>query len=482
MKTHIFSLKGRREKGKKLRGNTDWDVVIVGAGPTGLFTALEIKRAKPDARVLIIEMGKDLNKRNCPLTKAGRCITCPVCDVVSGFGGAGTFSDGKLNLTTEIGGELDSVIGDHSKVIELINYVDNVFLEMGAPQKLYGTDEREVERLRRKALRHGLLLIPFRIRHMGSDGGFKVLKNFRKELESLNVEFIFNRKVEKLNVEEGKIKGVTLNDGEEISSRFVVVAPGRVGSSWLVKEAKRLGIKVEGGKVDLGVRVEVPSEVMSEFTDVLYEPKLIYYSETFDDRVRVFCVNPGGVVIAESYWGIVTVNGMAREDYKTDNTNFAILVTTKFTEPYKDTISYALSIARMANNIAGNQPLVQRYGDLRRGRRSTPERLKRSIVRPTLESAIPGDLSFVLPYRYLKDVIEMLEALNEIMPGIASDHTLLYGVEVKLHTARLDLKENLEVRNVDGLYAGGDGAGVSRGLVQAAASGVWIGRDIARRL
>ncbi len=460
---------------------SEWDVIIVGAGPTGLFAAMEIKRLAPESSVLVIELGKDLEGRKCPLKSVGKCLACPVCDIVSGFGGAGTFSDGKLNLTKDIGGDLASVIGEKA-VWELIDYVDKVFLDLGAPKRVYGEDREAIERLKSKALRAGLLLIPFRIRHMGSDGGYRVLMNFRKRLLEMGVTFRFGIAVDSILVEGGRVRGVRLSNGEELLSKYVVVAPGRVGASWLVREAKRLGIKVEGGKVDLGVRVEVPYEVMEEFTEVLYEPKLIYYSETFDDRVRVFCVNPGGEVVTESYWGIVTVNGVAREDYKTDNTNFAVLVTTKFTEPYKDTISYALGIARMANNIAGNQPIIQRFGDLKRGRRSTPSRLSRSIVKPTLPSAVPGDLSFVLPYRYLKDILEMLQAMNEIMPGIASDHTLLYGIEVKLHTARLDLKENLETKAVEGLYAGGDGAGVSRGLVQASASGVWIGRDIAKRL
>ncbi len=460
---------------------SDWDVVIVGAGPTGLFAAMEIKRLVPDSSVLVVELGKDLEGRKCPLKSVGKCLACPVCDIVSGFGGAGTFSDGKLNLTKDVGGDLASIIGEKA-VWDLIDYVDGVFLELGAPKKVYGVDRDAIERLKSKALKAGLLLVPFRIRHMGSDGGFRVLRNFRKRLLEMGVSFRFGISADEILVEDGQVRGIRLSNGEELRSRYVVVAPGRVGASWLVREARRLGIKVEGGKVDLGVRVEVPYEVMEEFTEVLYEPKLIYYSETFDDKVRVFCVNPGGEVVTESYWGIVTVNGVAREDYKTDNTNFAVLVTTKFTEPYKDTISYALSIARMANNIAGNQPIIQRFGDLKRGRRSTESRLSRSIVKPTLPSAVPGDLSFVLPYRYLKDILEMLQAMNEIMPGIASDHTLLYGIEVKLHTARLDLKENLETRAVRGLYAGGDGAGVSRGLVQASASGVWIGRDIAKRL
>lgn len=460
---------------------SEWDVIIAGAGPAGLFAAMEIKKLVPESSVLVVELGKDLEERKCPLKAVNKCLACPVCDIVSGFGGAGTFSDGKLNLTKDVGGDLAATIGERS-VWELIDYVDRVFLDLGAPETAYGEDREEVDRLKSKALRAGLLLVPFRIRHMGSDGGYNVLKEFRKRLLEMGVSFRFGVAVDRMIVNDGEVKGVKLSSGEELQAKYVMVAPGRVGASWLVEEAKRLGIKVDSGNVDLGVRVEVPYEVMEEFTEVLYEPKLIYYSETFDDRVRVFCVNPRGEVVTESYWGIVTVNGVAREDYRTDNTNFAILVTTKFTEPYRDTISYALSVARMANNIAGNQPIIQRFGDLKKGRRSTPSRLSRSIVKPTLPAAIPGDLSFVLPYRYLMDILEMLQAMDEIMPGIASDHTLLYGVEVKLHTAKLDLKENLETKAVKGLYAGGDGAGVSRGLVQASASGVWIGRDIAKRL
>lgn len=458
-----------------------WDVVIVGAGPAGIFTAMEIKRALPDAGVLVVEMGKDIKGRRCPMKEAGRCLACPICDVMSGFGGAGTFSDGKLNLTKEVGGDLVGLIGER-EFWELLDHVDRTFLELGAPEHVYGEDKEEVERLRRKALKAGLLLIPFRIRHMGSDGGYRVLLNMRRRVEEMGVALRFGTPVTRILTDGGRVSGVTLSDGEELRARYVVLTPGRVMESWLVSEMRRLGVRVDGGKVDLGVRVEVPHEVMREFTDVLYEPKLIYYSDTFDDKVRVFCVNPRGEVITESYWGIVTVNGISRNDAKTENTNFALLVTTEFTEPYRDTISYALSIARMANEIADNQPIVQRLGDLKRGRRSTEARLSRSVVRPTLPGATPGDLSFVLPFRYLKDILEMLKAMNEIMPGIYSDHTLLYGVEVKLYGAKIDLKPNLETKTIEGLYAGGDGAGVSRGLVQAAASGVWIGRDIARRL
>lgn len=458
-----------------------WDALIVGAGPAGLFAAMEIKRLAPDAEVLIVEMGRDINARKCPMKQAGRCLICPTCDVMSGFGGAGTFSDGKLNLTKDVGGDLASLIGEQN-FWGLVEYVDRIFVEMGAPERVYGEEVEEVEKLKRKALKAGLLLIPFRIRHMGSDGGYKVLLNFRKRIEEMGIAIRFGVSATRILIDGNRVSGLVLASGEELRAKYVVLTPGRVMESWLVSEMRRLGVKVDEGKVDLGVRVEVPYEVMREFTDVLYEPKLIYYSDTFDDKVRVFCVNPRGEVVTESYWGIVTVNGVSRNDLKTENTNFALLVTTEFTAPYRDTISYALSIAKMANEIAGNQPIVQRLGDLKRGRRSTESRLSRSIVKPTLPGATPGDLSFVLPFRYLKDILEMLKAMNEIMPGIYSDHTLLYGIEVKLYGAKIDLKPNLETKVIEGLYAGGDGAGVSRGLLQAAASGAWIGRDIATRL
>ncbi len=453
----------------------------MGAGPTGIFAAYEIKRLKPDSEILLVEMGEDLTGRNCPREDVGKCVLCPVCGVVSGFGGAGAFSDGKLNLTKDVGGDLASYIGEKA-VWDLIDYVDEVYLEMGAPKRLYGVDRQRIRELKRKAYRQGLLLVPFRIRHMGSDGGRTVLENFRKRLEEMGVEFRFRTRARRIVTDGGRVGGVELEGGELVAGRYVIAAPGRVGAHWLVGEAERLGIPFEGGRVDLGVRVEVSEEVMREFTEVLYEPKLIYYTPTFDDKVRVFCVNPGGEVVTESYWGIVTVNGQARECCKTDNTNFALLVSTKFTEPHRNSIDYALDIARLANNIAGNQPLIQRLGDLRRGRRSTPERISRSVVRPTLKGAVAGDLSFVYPYRYLVDLLETLDALNGVMPGISSDHTLLYGVELKLHTAKFRLKPSLETETVEGLFIGGDAGGVSRGLVQASASGVVIGREISRRM
>jgi len=457
------------------------DVVIIGAGPTGIFAAYEIKQRSPEADVLIIDLGPDLEDRKCPAWRTGKCTLCSVCSVMSGFGGAGAFSDGKINLSEKVGGSLYEFIPERT-LLKIISYVDRLYVKMGAPRKVWGTDRGKIEELKRRAYKHGFLLIPYKVRHMGLSGSRRVLSSFRQTLKKLGVKMVFGKKVEHIIAENGKVKGVQTQDGEVIRSRFVVAAPGRVGADWLVREAKRLSIEVEGGRIDLGVRVEVPAETMREFTDVLYEPKLVYYSKTFDDKVRVFCVNPGGEVITESYWGIVTVNGLSKGDELTENTNFALLVSTKFTEPFENTISYALDIARLANNIAGNQPLIQRLGDLLRGRRSTPERIRRSIVKPTLGGAVPGDLSFVLPYRYLTDIIETLRALNELMPGIYSDHTLLYGVEIKLHTAKLKLGPNLESLKIKGLYAGGDAAGVSRGLLQASASGVIIGRDIASKL
>jgi len=315
---------------------------------------------------------------------------------------------------------------------------------------------------------------------LGSDNCVKIVKNLKNYLLKNNVHLIFNTKVKNILSEKNIVKGVLTDSGELIKAKYVVAAPGRSGANWLKQEACRLGIKWKSRSVDLGVRVECPAEIMEKFTNVLYEPKIVYYTRRFDDKVRLFCVCPHGEVIAESYNGIVTVNGQSRRDYKTENTNFAVLVSTSFTEPFKDPVSYALNLAQIANNLAGGKPIVQRLGDLIRGRRSTEERISRSIVRRTLLDSVAGDLSFVFPFRYLYNIIEMLRALNKVMPGLYSDHTLLYGVEVKLYSFKFQLNSNLETP-VKNLFFGGDGGGVSRGLVQAAASGVVIARSILER-
>lgn len=455
----------------------EYDVIIVGAGPAGIFTALEIAQYS-SLNVLIIEKGKSIEKRQCPMEKTGKCINCrPVCHIISGWGGAGAYSDGKLNLSPDIGGFLGRYI-ERDKLIALIDYVDRLYIKFGAPNKTFEPDKETVEKIKSEAAKKGLLFIPSRIRHIGTEKCFELLRSIKEFLQE-KVDLIFNRAAKRIIVENGKVRGVELEDDKKIQAKYVVLAPGRGGSSWLSEEAQRLKLETELNPVDIGVRVEVSASVCEELTKILYEPKFIYYSKTFDDTVRTFCVNPYGEVVRENINGIWTVNGHSYADRKTDNTNFAILSSTYFTEPFKEPILYGQSIARLANFL-GQGVLIQRLGDLKKGRRSTQERILRNPVQPTLKDATPGDLSFVLPYRYLLNIIEMLEALDKLMPGIDSPQTLLYGVEVKLYSMRLKLSNSLETK-VENLFAAGDGAGISRGLIQASVSGILVAEEILRR-
>lgn len=453
-----------------------YDVIIVGAGPAGIFTALEIIQKSP-LNVLLIEKGNDIEKRNCPMELTGKCAHCSTCNILSGWGGAGAYSDGKLNLSPYIGGFLDKYI-DRQKLVELIEYVDKIYLRFGAPDKVYEPEIQIAEKIKARASKNGLLFIPSKIRHIGTEKCVEVLKAIREEL-SKKVDIIFNSDVSKIIVNKGKAIGVELNDKRKIYSNYIVVAPGRAGSSWLSSEAKRLRLSTELNPVDIGVRVEVPASVCEELTKVCYEPKFIYYSKTFDDTVRIFCVNPYGEVVRENINGIWTVNGHSYANKKTDNTNFAILSSTYFTEPFREPILYGQSIAKLANYL-GQGVLIQRLGDLKKGRRSTHERILRNPVQPTLKDATPGDLSFVLPYRYLVNIVEMLEALDKVMPGLNTNSTLLYGVEIKLYSMRIKLTKNLETE-IENLFAAGDGAGISRGLIQASVSGILVAREILKR-
>ncbi|MCX8034480.1 MAG: NAD(P)/FAD-dependent oxidoreductase [Thermodesulfovibrio sp.] len=453
-----------------------YDVIIVGAGPAGIFTALELIQHSY-LNVLIIEKGKSIEKRLCPMEKTGKCVNCSVCDTISGWGGAGAYSDGKLNLSPDIGGFLGRYI-ERDKLIELIDYVDRLYIQFGAPSKIFEPDRETVERIKSEAVKNGILYIPSKIRHIGTERCLLLLKAIKDSLQK-RVDLLFNKSAERIIIEKGKVTGIELNDGKKLNAKYVILAPGRAGSSWLSEEARRLKLKTELNPVDIGVRVEVSAGVCEEFTKNLYEPKFIYYSKTFDDTVRTFCVNPYGEVVRENINGIWTVNGHSYADRKTDNTNFAILSSTYFTEPFKEPILYGQSIAKMANFL-GQGVLIQRLGDLRKGRRSTLERILRNPVQPTLKEATPGDLSFVLPYRYLINIIEMLEALDRIMPGVNSPQTLLYGVEVKLYSMRLKLSKCLETE-IENLFAAGDGAGISRGLIQASVSGILVAREILKR-
>lgn len=458
-----------------------YNVAIIGAGPAGIFTALEIVKLKPDWKVVLIEKGARIEKRACLLRNGHKnCPQCKPCGLLCGWGGAGAFSDGKLTLTPDVGGHLVDYIS-YKEVEDLIQYCDDVYLDHGATDVVYGRDKSKFIDIERAATLAELKLVHSPVRHLGTERSLHVLKHMQDYLQD-KIEIINNKTVTSLNVEDGTIKGITLNNGETIEANYVVVAPGREGADWFSKELIKNGVNVVNNAVDVGVRVELPAAVMEPITSRLYESKLIYYSPTFGDEVRTFCMNPNGEVVSENYNGIQTVNGhsYADADKKTQNTNFALLVSKKFTEPFNEPITYGQHVASLANMLSGGV-LVQRFGDLLDGKRSTPNRIKESIIQPTLECATPGDLSLVLPYRQLLSIIEMLYALDKIAPGVASRYTLLYGVEVKFYSARPRLTNELESKEIKNLFAIGDGAGVTRGLMQASASGVHCARVMASR-
>jgi len=456
-----------------------YDVIIVGGGPAGLFTALELIGKKDGLDILLLEKGKDIQKRICPINVYGsKCANCKPCAITSGIGGAGAFSDGKLTLTSEFGG----VLGEYmpkSQLNDLINYVDSIYVKFGGTTEVHGTDREKIREIEKRAQAADLKLIPAVIKHLGTEKCFDIIKNMRDYIGQ-KVEIKTETPVAEIIVENGKAKGVVTEKGEEYYGKYIVVVPGREGAEWFKREADRIGLETKNNAVDIGVRVEIPAVVMEDITKEIYESKFIYYSKSFDDRVRTFCMNPYGKVVIENNNGIKTVNGHSYKDIKTDNTNFAILVSKEFTHPFNRPIEYGRYIAELANML-GDGVIVQRLGDLLAGRRSTPERIKRGLVEPTLKDATPGDLSLVLPYRFLQSIIEMLQALDKVSPGVYSKHTLLYGVEVKFYSSRVKLTDKFETQ-IQNLFAAGDGAGITRGLAQASVSGVVVAREILERV
>lgn len=452
----------------------NFDVIIVGAGPAGIFAAMEIV-SNSDLKVLLIEKGKTVQKRSCPIgDTVPTCNDCKPCSIMSGWGGAGAFSDGKLTLTTEFGGWLDNYIGK-PKLEQLIDYVDKIYVQHGAPDRVFGQDNDVVQELQQRVARAGLKLIPARIRHMGTENTLNVLSSMHKYLAD-KITIKTGETVLEILVEDEQVKGVRSTSGTYHAPR-VILAPGRDGAQWFSEQAAQMGLVLQNNQVDLGVRVEVPAVTMQEYTENIWEPKIVYNTREFDDTVRTFCVNPNGHVVMENTNGIITVNGHAYANVKgSANTNFALLVSQEFTEPFDKPIVYGRCIASLANMLSGSI-IVQRYGDLKRGRRSTRQRMERGLVEPTLKGAVPGDLSLVLPHRYMVGIRECLEALDQAMPGIASDHTLLYGIEAKFYSARPRLNNDLKTE-LEGLWAIGDGAGVTRGLIQASVSGVVAARDL----
>jgi hypothetical protein len=444
-----------------------YQVAIVGAGPSAIFAAFTLSGAGVN-EIAIFERGKDIDGR-----KRGRGM-----ELLCGWGGAGAFSDGKLTLSPKVGGFLSEFV-PQTELMNLLKKADDIYISFGAPKEVQGQSSDKTEALYQEAKQAGLEFIPMEIRHLGTENCVPLLKRIRDAIRD-KVDVFFETPVKEILVDGGKVTGVLLQDGSRAEAQYVICGPGRVGAEWIKNEVEHLGIPSVPSPVDIGVRVEAPASILLKLTDSAYEAKFIYYSRTFDDRVRTFCMNPYGEVVTETIDEIMTVNGHSYANRKTENTNFAILVSSTFTEPFRDPIGYGKYIARLAN-LLGNGVIIQRLGDLLDGRRSTPDRINRCITQPTLTSATPGDLSFVLPYRHLKSIIEMLEALNRITPGIYSRHTLLYGVEVKFYTNRLKLSSTLET-DIHNLFLIGDGAGITRGLIQASISGMIAAKEILKRM
>ena len=461
--------------------NKNYDVTIIGGGIAGIMAGYELSLHNPNLKVAIIEQGTPLDKRVCPIIakKVTKCIGCKSCAIMNGFGGAGAFSDGKYNLTTEFGGWLNEYISDE-ETIELIKYVDEINVKHGATEEYFSTRTEKGIALEKAALAYDLHLAHANCKHLGTENNIKILANIYDTVKD-KIDIVFNTKVTTI-LTVGDEFQITTNTGDTINSKFLIAAPGRAGAEWFSKQLDELGVPMVNNQVDIGVRVELPALTFKDVTDAVYEAKFMYRTKCHGDRVRTFCMNPYGHVVTENVDGLVTVNGHSYSDksLQSNNTNFAILVSSRFTEPFKDPYAYGKRIASLSN-LLGEGVIVQKYGDLLNGNRSNAHRMDKSFVHPTLAAATPGDLSWVIPKRQLDDIIEMIETLDKICPGTANYDTLLYGVEVKFYSSRPTLSSELETI-IPNMFAIGDGAGVTRGLAQAAASGVHVARAILARV
>lgn len=465
----------------------NYDVIIVGAGPAGYFAAYELSKKDPNLKIALIDRGLCINKRKCPVLEH-RLDRCPInpkglrecypaCSITNGFGGAGAYSDGKFNITTEFGGWLNDYMDDED-LLDLIKYVDDINLSFGATDVITDPTTPKIKEIELRAMSVGVKLLRSKVRHLGTEENIKILTRIYDYLKD-KITPMFERRVTDIIVEDDTIKGVVVDNKENLYAKYVLLAVGREGSKWLSDIFDKYHVNMTQNQVDIGVRVEVPNLVMEEINNNLYEGKFLFKSSV-GNLVRTFCSNPGGHVVMENYEGVVNVNGHSYNDSKlsSQNTNFALLVSHHFEEPFKKPNEFALKISSIANQLACGGIIVQRYGDLLLGRRSTIKRIREGFVRPTLKEAVPGDLALALPYNTMKSIIEMIEVLDKITPGIATEHTLLYGVEAKYYSAHPDIDDKLEVKGIKNLYVGGDGAGLTRGLSQAGACGIYVARNI----
>ena len=466
--------------------NKNYDVVVVGAGPAGIMACYELYLKQPELKVLLIDKGQDVMNRHCPI-KEKKIKSCPIiknnepgclpaCSITAGFGGAGAYSDGKFNITSEFGGWLTDYLST-DEVEDIIQYVDNLYLKHGATKEITDPTTDKVKEIEHRGYAVGLKLLRAKVRHLGTEENLRIMTEMSTKLKE-HIVMLFKTAVKEVLVEDNRAKGVILENGEVINAKKVVLAPGRDGSAWLTKVLKKHGLELYNNQVDIGVRVETSNIVMEEINNNLYEGKFIY-NTSVGTKVRTFCSNPSGHVVIENHSGTMLANGHAYHDPKlgSKNTNFALLVSHTFSEPFNEPNEFAHEVSRLANKLSNGSVMVQRYGDIKRGRRTTEKRLKEGYTVPTLKEAVPGDLGLVLPYNTMKSIIEMIEALDKVTPGIANEHTLLYGVEAKFYSARPKVREGFECE-IDDLYVAGDGAGLTRGLAQAGANGIIVARHI----